>query len=149
MIKTDQTLNAVMTSIHSTSTALSSSKTVSVDVQIISEKAVKYTVVVEVEGEKQQAVYIANPLTVQVVPIAIAPLPPTKPYYYTTTQTEEGITVSSSSVQQVAVTYPQVKDVLSYAQSSLIISDQSTVNSVAVTTSSESTTYTLEVKEDS
>ena len=59
------------------------------DVQTISEKAVKYTVMLDVEGEKQQAVYIANPITVQVVPIAITQVPNnTNAYYYSTSQTE-------------------------------------------------------------
>lgn len=48
VIKTDKTLNAVISNIRSTSTVLSSSKTVSVDVQTISEKAVKYTVILDV-----------------------------------------------------------------------------------------------------
>lgn len=48
VLKTDKTLSAVISNIHSTSTTLSSSKTVSVDVQTISEKAVKYMVILDV-----------------------------------------------------------------------------------------------------
>lgn len=82
MIKTDKTLNAVITKIQSTSTVLSTSTTVSAEVQTISEKAVKYTVVLDVKGEKQQAVYIVNPVTVEVIPIAITTIPTVvKPVY--------------------------------------------------------------------
>ncbi len=81
VIESDKSLKAVMTTIHAVTT-LSTATTVSAEVQTISDKAVKYTVVVDVKGEKQQAVYIVNPATIEVTPIAITKVPTVvKPVY--------------------------------------------------------------------
>ena len=70
-------------------------------------------------------------------------------YYYSTSETETGTTITSNSVQQIAVSYPEVKDVLAFAATSLIISTEAVVESVTLTASSESTTYTVQATENS
>jgi hypothetical protein len=64
VIQTDNVLKAVITNIQSTNTALSTATTTSVEIQTISVNITKYTVVLEVNGEKTQAVYLTNPTTI-------------------------------------------------------------------------------------
>jgi hypothetical protein len=148
--ESDKTLKAVITSIQTTSTAYSTATTVSTEVQTISEEAVKYTVVLDVNGEKAQAVYIANPITVQITPITITKVSTESvAYYYSTSESETGTTITSNSVEQIAVSHPEVKDVLAFASTSLIVSTEAVVESVTLTTSVESTTYTVQATENS
>ncbi len=90
--------------------------------QTISEEVAKYTVVVDVKGEKSQAVYIANPVTLKVTPIVFTKLPvESAPFYLTTTQSEEGTTIKSNSIQQVTQIHSEVTEVLTFATDKLLL----------------------------
>ncbi len=90
--------------------------------QTISEEVIKYTVVLDVKGEKSRGVYIANPVTLKVTPIVFTKLPAeSAPFYLTTTQSEEGTTIKSNSLQQVTQVHSEVKQVLTFATDQLLL----------------------------
>ncbi len=121
-IQTDIGLQTVISNIHTTQTTLATATTVSVEQQTISESIIKYDVVLEVNGQQTQAVYIWNSQTHVVTPIVIAPVPAdVEAYFITTTQTEEGITIISNDVTQISVQYPSVTTVLNYASTQQIL----------------------------
>lgn len=90
--------------------------------QTISEEVIKYTVVLDVKGERSQAVYIANPVTLKVTPIVMTKLPAERtPFYLTTTQNEEGTTIKSNSIQQVTQVHSEVTEVLTFATDQFVL----------------------------
>ena len=122
-IQTDKGLQTVISNIHTTQTTLATATTVSVEHQTISKEVTKYTVVLESNGEKSQAVYVWNAQTQIATPIVVAVIPSkVDSYYITTTQTEEGLTVTSNNVQQISSQYSEVTNVLTYASTQQLIS---------------------------
>jgi hypothetical protein len=106
-VQSDKGLQTVITTIHSSNTQLTTATTVSAEVQTISENVTKYTVVLDSNGEKTQAVYVWNPTTQVATQIVLTSVPENiTSYYLTTTSTSEGTVIKSNSVSEITIKHP-------------------------------------------
>jgi hypothetical protein len=118
-VQSDKGLQTVITTIHSSNTQLTTATTVSAEVQTISENVTKYTVVLDSNGEKTQAVYVWNPTTQVATPIVVSPIPThIQPVYIKQETTSEGATVlSTNNITYISQTISDFKNVSSFITS--------------------------------
>ena len=145
IVKKDQGMKKVMTTITSSSSSYKSAIPKSVEVQQIGTQTNKYVVVLDVNGKKEQKVYTHNVETGETVHYATTAVPSVViPRRVVQTVVDNKKVTVSNSVKQVEIFYPETKKVGQQVKKE--IKDVKDIQSVTVVAQSSSTAVTFVTK---
>lgn len=115
-IKTDVQLQAVVSTIQQSDTLLVNVLPENIQVQVLSENIIQYTVVLEVQGKEKQVVVLYDSTTNIATEVSSNWIDTSvKAYYITETSTASGTIITSNNVQQLVTSYVELPSVLEYS----------------------------------